>query len=1403
MNAYLLHLLFGTTFLTSVALIAEAVLRHRSSALRHSILAAAVFSVLLVPLLLPLLPHRSLGIFQSRERDAIDRGPTSNESSPFSGPEIQDEDQGMSPMPPRSTGATKDFEQEYGSLSVESLHPLPFLIENTRYFPLAIWGFGTGLLLLRLAVSVRAVKKILAKTTPLEEPDFESILRRLKIPKSVGLRQSETGVVPFTFGILKPVVVLPESSKRWASEERRAVLTHELGHVIRRDVFWQLAAEFCCAVYWFHPLIWLTAWRLRIERELACDDLVVLAGEEPPVYASILLRLASGLQNRDSRRHVLGCTVAMARHHEVKQRIAAILDPKLFRKPLGRLGALILSFVAAAGVTAAAMLSPNGEETTVTSAEADGRAEVDQENDDSSTSQIIGRLVDESGKPLSGTEIQMRPPFAFGPKLLKSDVEGRFQFPVPENGVVLIRPYVDDLAGRTVTIDRRGDIGDIVVRKGIRPTVRVLDLDGNPVPNITVTLWQNETSLVEYRKGQTDAEGRFTFQPVLPDEKHPYFIGAESTFDEQAGGLRKDVSDPRPRAAFVDKRVKIHADTDEFELWPVEVVSVTVRMPERVHESYRPRFNRGPESNVSPSKGFPGLWSSGFDQWKSLGENVYRFDRLPRGLSIIFTYRTDKDLAYRLMVDGREPAKPILFGGGDVGALDADSEIVVTAHEPTHVSVRIVNEQRKPANTWVCGYYLDLPRPYILEMAEGRPVIRKDFLDKLKSMGESASFGPGLHFSFAWDESTGEFKSRGMQPDMKTMVIAFDRDGRLGHAVVQGKAGEKQELTLTLKKTVTAPPPESPKQVTEKKTYDEVQGRVVDENGEAIKGVLVKAEYPSSDDANKITETKTNVDGRYVLKGPFHLETFKKNGKSVGWVSPSLVFLAEGKTRLKVRISDESNELNAVLRPGVRLQGRVIDDRTGKGAANTAVRFCDINALDNQLQFNRDTKTDTEGNYRTPFNFKPGRYVVFILDENDPKNETLGKIEPVEVRLENPMFRVPDLHVNQCGWIEGSFVDAETGEPVVMDSVNVDHVSTSPNKFRTVFNPPSFLMTLGTTFKARAFPGENMLRLVGGRDKNQIKGLDRYCTKLMNVEPGETVSLKFEVIQNVTVEALGKLPEPVEEEREAAEAVRRFGGWYKVDADKHVVEVNMIYRSVDGVYYTNPQRETDAVMPFLPRFSRLKSLAVYDGQVTDASVKYLAELTRLEFLSWVNCRIGDAGAARLGGLKELRKIHMNNAKLTDASLKIFAGLPELRELSLQNNRFTNRGLEYLREAGNLEKLWWCLGKTKPNDESLKILAELPNLREIEIQEADITAAGFENLARSPSLKKIGFEWSGDEKRPNHLRLAESLAKIETLEVFSSVSVEISEDEARTLAQALPKLKELGSWNAEQLQRLRK
>jgi len=100
-------------------------------------------------------------------------------------------------------------------------------------------------------------------------------------------------------------VLLPKESDEWSTECRWIVMAHELTHVKRRDCLMQALAQLACAVYWFNPLVWFAAWRLRVERELACDDHVLEAGAKASDYASHLVEIANSFGPRIAARRWL------------------------------------------------------------------------------------------------------------------------------------------------------------------------------------------------------------------------------------------------------------------------------------------------------------------------------------------------------------------------------------------------------------------------------------------------------------------------------------------------------------------------------------------------------------------------------------------------------------------------------------------------------------------------------------------------------------------------------------------------------------------------------------------------------------------------------------------------------------------------------------------------------------------------------------------------------------------------------------------------------------------------------------------------------------------------------------------------------------------------------------------
>ena len=125
-----------------------------------------------------------------------------------------------------------------------------------------------------------------------------------------------------TFGIRRPSILIPAIAETWAGDRRRAVILHELAHIARRDCLTQTLAFVACTLYWFHPAVWWAARRLRIERELACDDRVIAAGTQPREYAGHLLEIAYAFGDR----RVSAMAVSMARPQQLESRMLAALD---------------------------------------------------------------------------------------------------------------------------------------------------------------------------------------------------------------------------------------------------------------------------------------------------------------------------------------------------------------------------------------------------------------------------------------------------------------------------------------------------------------------------------------------------------------------------------------------------------------------------------------------------------------------------------------------------------------------------------------------------------------------------------------------------------------------------------------------------------------------------------------------------------------------------------------------------------------------------------------------------------------------------------------------------------------------------------------------------------------------
>jgi beta-lactamase regulating signal transducer with metallopeptidase domain len=272
------------------------VLRRRSAALRHHIWASAVIVQLALLWLIPAVPDFSLGL------------PLPQIGSVFNVPV------------PDATPSLSSAPQVTAPVAQHGAQILLF-----------VWLAGGALVLLRYLIGTVLMARTARYGKRIDDGEWlvlaQQIAKELGITRPVTLLWGEELVVPITWGVLYPMILLPESAHDWPIEQRRLVLVHELAHVKRFDALTQLIAQLTLAVFWFSPFVWLAEWRLRVEREYACDDVVLQHGTDPSTYADQLLRMVRALIARGSAQPAFAA-LAMARRSEFEGRMHAILDPE-------------------------------------------------------------------------------------------------------------------------------------------------------------------------------------------------------------------------------------------------------------------------------------------------------------------------------------------------------------------------------------------------------------------------------------------------------------------------------------------------------------------------------------------------------------------------------------------------------------------------------------------------------------------------------------------------------------------------------------------------------------------------------------------------------------------------------------------------------------------------------------------------------------------------------------------------------------------------------------------------------------------------------------------------------------------------------------------------------------------
>ena len=307
----------GTLLCLLIAL-ALLLLRRAAATYRHLLCTLALCGLLTLPLVQELLPPLPL-LKADKPADTLlppapppeNSGRSSQEEGSRSTTFSQDTPPSSLSSPPSLTSSRSSREEGAGG--------------RRDLWPLA-WALGAAILLLRLAVALVRLRQLAKRSQCTSLLETEILV-------------SEHVTTPLTWGVRRPVILLPAALLTGDPAVAESALRHEKAHITRRDWLWHLLAEVVCALCWFQPGAWWLRRRLRAESERACDDRVLLSGISGPDYAAHLLEILKvGRVN--------SLAPGMAAVGSMEARVKHILDPKKPRRAHG----LRLALTAALGL---------------------------------------------------------------------------------------------------------------------------------------------------------------------------------------------------------------------------------------------------------------------------------------------------------------------------------------------------------------------------------------------------------------------------------------------------------------------------------------------------------------------------------------------------------------------------------------------------------------------------------------------------------------------------------------------------------------------------------------------------------------------------------------------------------------------------------------------------------------------------------------------------------------------------------------------------------------------------------------------------------------------------------------------------------------------------------------------
>ena len=157
----------------------------------------------------------------------------------------------------------------------------------------AVWAAGVLVCAVVFAIAYWKCRQEFQTSLPVKNDFIKSWLDTHQQKRPISIRQSSRFSTPLTYGVFRPVILMPTSTDWENTKALQYVLAHEYVHIRRFDSITKLVLIVALCVHWFNPLVWVMYVLANRDIELSCDEAVVRLFGEPTkaAYARVLISM--------------------------------------------------------------------------------------------------------------------------------------------------------------------------------------------------------------------------------------------------------------------------------------------------------------------------------------------------------------------------------------------------------------------------------------------------------------------------------------------------------------------------------------------------------------------------------------------------------------------------------------------------------------------------------------------------------------------------------------------------------------------------------------------------------------------------------------------------------------------------------------------------------------------------------------------------------------------------------------------------------------------------------------------------------------------------------------------------------------------------------------------------------